>query len=136
MKKIVLAFLFGAFQIAAAQDAPAIGPSLQDQSNLIYPAAGIEVKPDFPGGMQAFYNYVATNYRMPKEKGLQGKVYMSFVIDNDGSVIDVQVVRDIGFGTGKEAKRVIENSPKWIPGMQFGKAVRVRYTLPITISTR
>ena len=103
--------------------------------NTIYNTAGIEVKPEFPGGMDKFYKYVGNNYRAPEEEGLKGKVYVTFVVEKDGTLTDIKVIRDIGFGTGKEAIRVLKASPRWNPGEQNGKKVRVLYSLPITIQS-
>jgi protein TonB len=111
------------------------GPADVVDDNNIYNTAGIEVKPDFPGGMEKFYKYVGNNYRTPEEEGLKGKVYVTFVVEKDGSLTDIKVVRDIGFGTGKEAVRVLQKCPKWNPGEQNGKKVRVLYSLPITIQS-
>ncbi|MBC5838567.1 energy transducer TonB [Flavobacterium muglaense] len=103
--------------------------------NQIYNTAGIEVKPEFPGGMDKFYKFVGNNYRAPEEEGLKGKVYVTFVVEKDGSLTDIKVLRDIGYGTGKEAIRVLNKCPRWNPGVQNGKPVRVLYSLPITIQT-
>jgi len=111
------------------------GPADVVDDNNIYNTAGIEVKPDFPGGMEKFYKYVGNNYRTPEEEGLKGKVYVTFVVEKDGSLTDIKVIRDIGFGTGKEAVRVLQKCPKWNPGEQNGKKVRVLYSLPITIQS-
>ena len=104
-----------------------------EEDNNIYNTAGIEVKPEPQGGFEKFYKYVANNYRTPEEEGLKGKVFVTFVVEKDGSLTDIKVVRDIGYGTGKEAIRVLKSAPKWIPGEQNGKKVRVLYSLPITI---
>lgn len=106
-----------------------------DSNGTIYSNAGIEKRPDFPGGMQEFYKYIATNYKTPNVAGLSGKVYVSFVVEKDGSLDDIKIIRDIGHGTAEEAIRVLSNSPKWIPGEQQGKKVRVLYSLPINITT-
>jgi len=111
------------------------GPADVVEDNNIYHTAGIEVKPDFPGGMAKFYKFVGNNYHTPEEEGLSGKVYVTFVVEKDGSLTDIKVVRDIGFGTGKEAIRVLKSCPKWNPGEQNGKKVRVLYSLPITIQS-
>ncbi len=104
-----------------------------EEDNSIYNTAGIEVKPEPQGGFEKFYKYVANNYRAPEEEGLKGRVFVTFVVEKDGSLTDIKVVRDIGYGTGKEAIRVLKSAPKWIPGEQNGKKVRVLYSLPITI---
>ncbi len=106
-----------------------------EEDNEIYNTAGIEVKPDFPGGIEKFYKFVAKNYQTPEEEGLKGKVFVSFVVEKDGSLTDIKVIRDIGCGTGKEAIRVLKSCPKWTPGEQNGKKVRVLYSLPINIQS-
>jgi protein TonB len=106
-----------------------------EEDNNIYNTAGIELKPDFPGGMEKFYKYVGKNYQVPEEEGLKGKVFVSFVVEKDGSLTDIKVIRDIGYGTGKEAIRVLKSCPKWNPGEQNGKKVRVLYSLPISIQS-
>ena len=112
------------------------GPAaVVEEDNTVYNTAGIEVKPDFPGGMEKFYKFVGNNYQTPEEEGLKGKVYVTFVVEKDGSLTDIKVIRDIGYGTGKEAIRVLNKCPKWTPGEQNGKKVRVLYSLPITIQS-
>ena len=106
-----------------------------EEDNQVYNTAGIEVKPEFPGGIEKFYKFVGNNYRTPEEEGLKGKVYVTFVVEKDGSLTDIKVLRDIGYGTGTEAIRVLKKCPKWNPGEQNGKKVRVLYSLPITIQT-
>lgn len=112
------------------------GPTkIVEEDNQIYNTAGIEVKPEFPGGIAKFYKYVGDNYRAPEQEGLKGKVYITFVVEKDGSLTDIKVLRDIGYGTGKEAIRVLGKSPRWNPGIQNGKPVRVLYSLPIQIQS-
>ncbi len=130
----------GAETIKGDPDAPltvdpvGTGPSqVVEEDNSVHLMAGIEVKPEFPGGLEKFYKYVANNYRTPDEEGLKGRVYVTFVVEKDGSLTDIKVIRDIGYGTGKEAIRVLKNSPRWVPGEQNGKKVRVLYSLPINI---
>lgn len=106
-----------------------------EEDNTVYNTAGIEVKPDFPGGMEKFNAFVAKNYMAPEEEGLKGKVYVTFVVEKDGSLTDIKVLRDIGYGTGKEAIRVLNKCPKWTPGEQNGKKVRCTFSLPISIQS-
>jgi protein TonB len=106
-----------------------------EEDNTVYNSAGLEVKPDFPGGIQKFYDFVGKNYQTPEEEGLKGKVYVTFVVEKDGSLTDIKVIRDIGYGTGKEAIRVLNKSPKWSPGEQNGKKVRCTFSLPISIQS-
>ena len=86
------------------------------------------------GGMPAFYKYVGSKLKYPAQAtrmGVEGKVYVEFVINRDGSIVDVRVVRGIGAGCDEEAVRVVQSSPAWNPGKQRGKVVRQKYTLPI-----
>ena len=106
-----------------------------EEDNTVYNTAGIEVKPDFPGGMGEFNKFVARNYQAPEEEGLKGKVYVTFVVEKDGSLTDIKVLRDIGYGTGKEAIRVLNKCPRWTPGEQNGKKVRCTFSLPISIQS-
>ena len=110
------------------------GPAavVEEVDNTIYSQAGIEVKPDFPGGIDKFYKFIGNNYTTP-EDAPAGKVYITFVVEKDGSLTDIKVLRDIGYGTGKEAIRVLKKSPRWTPGVQNGKPVRVLYSIPIVI---
>src|SRR5690606_24998276 len=103
--------------------------------NHIYVA--VEVKPEFPGGIQKFYDFVKKEYRSPNvDRDLKGNVIVEFVVEKDGSLTDIKVLRDIGHGTGAEAIRTLKKSRKWNPGIQNGVPVRVRYTLPIAVSVR
>ena len=106
-----------------------------EEDNTVYNTAGIEVKPDFPGGMQKFYEFIGKNYQTPEEEGLKGKIYVTFVVEKDGSLTDIKILRDIGYGTGKEAVRVLNKCPRWTPGEQNGKKVRCTYSLPISIQS-
>ena len=111
------------------------GPAEVVEDNTVYNTAGIEVKPDFPGGMDKFYKFVGNNYQTPEEDGLKGKVYVTFVVEKDGSLTDIKVLRDIGYGTGKEAIRVLNKCPRWTPGEQNGKKVRCTFSLPISLQS-
>lgn len=94
----------------------------------------VESMPAFPGGEPALYKYLAENIKYPqmaKESGIQGRVFVTFVVERDGSVTDVRVLRGIGGGCDEEAIRVVKNMPKWTPGKQRGKSVRVQYNLPV-----
>jgi periplasmic protein TonB len=105
-----------------------------EEDNTIYNSAGIEVKPDFPGGMDKFFKYIQRNYQAPEDEDFPGgKVFVKFVVEKDGSLTDIVILRDAGYGTGKEAMRVLKSSPKWNPGEQNGRKVRVYYSLPISI---
>jgi protein TonB len=127
---LFLAIAFFSVQMVSAQEATTVS------NDKVYNTAGIEVKPDFPGGMGEFYKYFAKNYKTPNVKKLNGKVYVTFVVEKDGSINEVKVLRDIGYGTGEEAIRVLNNSPKWLPGEQDGRKVRCSFSLPINVDTR
>lgn len=99
----------------------------------------VENDPEFPGGLDAMYKYLAQNIKYPqlaRENNITGKVYVEFVVEKDGSVSNVKVLRDIGGGCGQEAVRVVKTMPKWTPGKQRGKAVRVAYRLPVNFNLR
>jgi len=104
--------------------------------NLLYDIKGLDVKPDFPGGRDEFYKFIAKNYRTPDVKKLNGKVYITFVIEKDGSLTDIKVIKDIGYGTGDEGIRVLGLSPKWLAGELNGQKVRCAYIIPISINSK
>jgi protein TonB len=109
------------------------GPAVVEEDEGLYNSAGVEVKPEFPGGMAKFYKFIENNYNVPSESP-GGKVFIQFVVEKDGSLTDIKILRDIGYGTGKEAERVLRKSPRWTPAEQNGKKVRCSYQLPITLS--
>ena len=99
----------------------------------------VENDPEFPGGMEALYKYLAQNIKYPqlaRDNGITGKVYVTFVVERDGSIANPKVLRDIGGGCGQEAIRVVKSMPKWTPGKQRGKAVRVQFNLPVNFSLK
>ena len=94
----------------------------------------VEQMPSFPGGDAKMYEYLGKNIKYPqiaRETGIQGRVFVNFVVEPDGSVSNVKVLRGIGGGCDEEAMRVVKAMPKWTAGKQRGKAVRVSYTLPV-----
>lgn len=94
----------------------------------------VENMPTFPGGEKKMMEYVAKNVKYPqlaKEVGTQGRVFVSFVVEKDGSITNVTILRGIGSGCDEEAIRVVKSMPKWNPGLQCGRAVRVSCNLPI-----
>jgi hypothetical protein len=95
----------------------------------------VEVRPEFPGGNSAFMTFISSNFQMPAEyDSTGGTLKVAFIIEVDGTVTNVSVVKDLGGGTGAEAKRVISKSPKWTSGETRGKKVRVLYEVPIKIA--
>ena len=103
------------------------------EENVVFKV--VETMPSFPGGDAALMKFISDNVRYPaiaQENGIQGRAICQFTVEKDGSITDIQIVRSAGDETlDKEAKRVIKSMPKWSPGKQRGKAVRVSYTIPI-----
>lgn len=94
----------------------------------------VEEMPEYPGGLNKLTDYLSKNIKYPqmaRESGIQGRVFVNFVVEPDGSVSNVNVMRSLGGGCDEEAVRVVKAMPKWKPGRQRGKAVRVSYILPI-----
>lgn len=94
----------------------------------------VEAMPSYPGGEEAMRRYLSESIEYPqmaRESGIQGRVFVTFVVERDGNITDVQILRGIGGGCDEEALRVIKNMPKWAPGKQRGKPVRVQFNMPI-----
>ena len=113
--------------------APVEAPVEEEEEEVVFVV--VETMPEFPGGQQALFKYLSENVKYPviaQENGIQGRVICQFVVNKDGSIVDVEVVRSGGDASlDKEAVRVIKSMPKWKPGKQRGKAVRVKYTVPV-----
>ncbi|PIF34255.1 DKNYY family protein [Flavobacterium sp. 9] len=103
--------------------------------NWIYNTVDLDVLPDYNGGMAARNKFIDKNFKAPKDEGekIQGKIYLYFVIEKDGTITNQKVMRDYGYGSGAEALRVLNKMPKWIPGQIKGKTVRCAYTTPFII---
>lgn len=116
---------------AADTDAePAVEPAAE-----LTDITTVDVDPSYPGGVEELYKYIAENVNYPeaaKAAGEEGRVFVRFVVETDGSVSDAEVVRGIGGECDAEALRVINSMPKWTPAMKDGNPVRVNYTIPIT----
>ncbi len=112
--------------------APIAPPEEEEEEQVIH--IRVEKMPEFPGGQDALNRYLVRNIKYPllaQENGIQGRVVCQFVVNSDGSIVDISVVRGVEESLDKEAIRVIKSMPKWTPGRQGGKNVRVKYTLPI-----
>ena len=113
--------------------APVEAPVEEEEEEVVFVV--VESMPEFPGGQQALFKYLAENVKYPviaQENGIQGRVICQFVVNKDGKIVDVEVVRSGGDPSlDKEAVRVIKSMPNWKAGKQRGKAVRVKYTLPV-----
>lgn len=112
-------------------------PMEEEEEEIIEEDNGIitmpEKMPEFPGGLEELYRFLSSNTNYPalaKDVGLQGIVYLTFVVEKDGSIKDARILRGIGGGCDEEALRVIHEMPKWTPGKQGGRKVRVQYNMP------
>ncbi|WP_407426423.1 energy transducer TonB [Arcticibacter sp.] len=128
-----------AFDVGRAVLQPMVKALTTDttRKEVVYDFSSIEKLPEFPGGMTAFYRYIGVNFKYPdaaRRDSISGRLIISFVVEKDGTLTDFKVLRDLGAGTGEEAIRVLKASPKWNPGMQNDKPVRVQYTLPIALN--
>ncbi|WP_443702603.1 TonB family protein [Prevotella sp.] len=108
-------------------------PKQEAEQNKVFDV--VEQQPQFPGGMGALNQWLGSNIKYPAmaaENGIEGRVIVQFVVERDGSVSGVHVVRGVDPSLDREATRVVAQMPKWIPGKQNGSAVRVKYTVPVT----
>ena len=115
--------------VAAPPPPPAPKPEV---SNKVFDV--VEEMPHFPGGPAALQAFLSSNTKYPvvaQENGVQGRVIVSFVVERDGSITDVKVVRSVDPSLDREATRVVKSMPRWSPGKQNGSAVRVKYTVPV-----
>ncbi len=98
------------------------------------PFTTVEVQPSFMGGNSEMYKFLGKNLKYPtaaQRANIQGKVFLSFIVEKDGSITDIETMRGIGFGCDEEAMRVVKLMPKWIAGKQNGRNVRVKFTIPV-----
>ena len=115
--------------VAAPPPPPAPKPEV---SNKVFDV--VEEMPSFPGGQGALMSFLSSNIKYPvvaQENGVQGRVIVGFVVERDGSITDVKVMRSVDPSLDREAQRVVKSMPKWKPGKQNGSAVRVKYTVPV-----
>jgi protein TonB len=151
MKPVIIAIIFAfIFSTAKAQqNLPPKNPKDPDSTIVINMPVGtntqasldtskvygfVEQEPTFPGGPKKWLEYIKANLKYPeaaKADHAEGRVFVTFVVERDGSVTNPKILRGIGNGCDEEAQRLLKNSPKWNPGMQNGKTVRVQYIVPI-----
>src|SRR5690606_5091034 len=126
--KLLLLFLLLSTSIGFSQNSLV-------EDNRIY--TKVDVMPVYEEGEEAFYKYIKINYITPNvNKSIKGQIIVQFIVEKDGSLTDIKVVEDLGYGTGEEAVWVLSKSKKWIPGYKDGYPVRVRYTVPISLSIK
>lgn len=111
-----------------------VNQTVTEDTNEVF--TNVEVFPEFPGGLEAFYKFLSKTLVYPpmsKENNIQGRVTVNFVVEKDGSLTDIKVLRGVpgGDDLGQEAIRVLKKSPKWKPGVQNGRPVRVSYSVPV-----
>lgn len=110
----------------------------QNNPEKVYDFVSVQKQPAYPGGISKFYDYLAKEMKYPdaaKKNKTQGKVFASFIVEKDGTLTDVQVIRSLSKETDAEAVRVLKNSPKWNPAQDQGKPVRVKYNIAVNFTT-
>ena len=112
-------------------------PVFQQKDNKVFTV--VEHEPTFPGGQNAFVKFLGQNMKYPalmKQKKVEGRAIISFIVEEDGSLSSMKILRDPGYGAGKEAVRGLGMSPKWEPGIQNHHKVRVQYVIPINFTLK
>ncbi|AUX18007.1 energy transducer TonB [Flavobacterium columnare] len=129
MKKLFLFVVLWFSQITLAQSS-----SNAVAKSTTIPFDTVENQPVFPGGNNELMKFVGKNFSPPSDENFTGGILqVTFVIETNGSISDIKVINDLGYGTAQEITRVLQTSPKWTPGDQDGKPVRVLFTLSVTI---
>ncbi len=121
------------FSLSSKADDTSGGTTMVVKDNVVHTL--VDERPVPIGGMASFYEYIANNLTYPEEarkNKVQGKVFVQFVVDENGNITNAESVKGIGFGCDEEAARVVENAPKWVPGKDKGKNVKVRMIIPVT----
>ena len=128
MKRII--FIVLAIMVTLSINAQSEGTPVEE---TVYDV--VEEMPQFPGGPSALFEYLSNNLQYPvvaEENGVQGRVIVTFIVEKDGSISNAKVVKAVDPSLDKEAIRLVESMPNWIPGKQNGEPVRVKYTVPVT----
>ena len=134
MKVLVLIALMTAFGFSTASAQKTV---VSQKNENVFDV--VEQMPEYPGGMQALFEYLSQNIKYPEDaqkQKVEGRVLATFVVETDGSISNVEVVKHAFPSLDNEAVRVIQAMPKWTPGKQSGKVVRVKYTVPINFSLK
>ena len=113
------------------EDAPQMGK--EESENIIYGI--VDVKPDFPGGIDAFYRFFFKNFKSPEEMDIPYKMFVQFVVEKDGTLTNIKAVRTPNLDVTQEVLRVLKKSPKWIAGRISDKPVRTLYILPVVVTS-
>lgn len=118
----------------SAQQTPPLNPPAESSPNQIYMSMDVDKLPVFPGGQDAQNQFMVKNIKYPAEarnRGIQGVVIVSFIVEKDGKITNVTILRNPGGGTADEAQRLVSAMPNWEPGIKNGQPVRVRMQLPV-----
>lgn len=136
-------FLFciiGSFNLfSQVDDSVSIEISQNEYENSIWEWGDISKKPTFPGGMGEFYKFIQLNFVYPideKTNKIEGTIYLWFVIEKNGKVSNVEILKGVSPGLDTEAVRVLKSSPRWLPGKVNNQRVRVSFTLPLKLSVQ
>ena len=129
MKRILLIISMFFIQSAVAQTESTI-----TKNDAIVDAKELEIKPDFPGGINKFYQFVGQNFNVPEKGETSGKIFLTFIVETDGTLTNINVVRGINPAMNSEAIRVMKLSPKWNPGKIGNETVRAKYSIPISVN--
>jgi len=136
MKKHILFLLFGLFvSFLGNAQTDSISKTVSKDTSKVFLV--VEGMPEFPGGMEAYMQWISSALKYPKsakKNNVQGRVFASFVVEKDGSISDLQIVKSVDEILSKEAIRVLKTMPKWKAGTQNGENVRVKYTLPLVFT--
>ncbi|MDZ7934525.1 MAG: energy transducer TonB [Emticicia sp.] len=119
---------------APPTEAPSVTMTVLEIKEDNTPFTTVEVQPSFMGGNSEMYKFLGKNLKYPtaaQRANIQGKVFLSFIVEKDGSITDIETMKGIGFGCDEEAMRVVKLMPKWIAGKQNGRNVRVKFTIPV-----
>lgn len=119
-------------------DAPGSNDAVvEEKSDYIYSTAGLEHQPEYLGGMEHFLTDFHNAFNLKPTQSIKGKIYIEFIVEKDGSLSNIKIIRDLGFDSGKEALRVMELlKKKWTPAKQNGALVRCREIIPIPIEIK
>lgn len=137
MKKIGSIVLLLFSTVILAQENKTIPFSKED--NTVYSSAGLDRIPTPEKGHQDFAQYIAKNFNYSAEaikNGISGKIFLEFIVEKNGKLNDIRIIRGLGHGLDEEAVRLFSNYGNWIPGQHNGRSIRVRFSVPITIRTK
>ncbi len=134
MKKLIILSLMAVFGLTTASAQKTVVAEKNQQAFDV-----VEQMPEYPGGIKALLDYLCQNVKYPadaEKQKIEGRVIANFVVETDGSISNVEVFRPVFPSLDAEAVRVLSAMPKWKPGMQSGKVVRVKYTVPISFNLK